>query len=160
MQTVQVNIFKFHELPTEKAKERAREWWRTDMDLACGDESRQSIEAFCKHFGAKLTEWQVGAYSPYHFATDAENANFRGLKLSDIDRDQMPTGYCLDCTLWQTMHDEFKRTGDAKAAFVEALDQAFREWRNDMESQLEDDQVDEALEINEYDFTEDGKVWH
>jgi hypothetical protein len=159
METVEVNIFKFNEL-SEAAKEKARDWWRTDIDFAWSDESLGSIKAFCEHFGASLTSWSVGVCSPYEFATDATNANFRGLKVADIDRDQMPTGYCLDCTLWFTMHDEFKRTGDAKAAFVEALDQAFREWRSDMESQMEDDYIDENLEINEYTFTEDGTRWN
>jgi hypothetical protein len=58
--------------------------------------------------------------------------------------------------LWFTFYDEFKRTGNAYAAFVEAIDQAFRDWRNDLEAQLEDEAVDENILCNEYEFTEDG----
>lgn len=69
----------------------------------------------------------------------------------------MPTGYCLDCTLWETFRREFKRTGDAKYAFGEALYAGFKEWRADWESAYEDAQLDEFLTANEYEFTEDGK---
>jgi hypothetical protein len=158
MHTETITIYKFDELPTDAAKEKARERGRQWMseDPAWCDESRQSIQAFCEHFGAKLTDWSIGAYSRIDYTTNAENKHFRGVKLRDIDRDAMPTGYCLDCTLWQSMHDEFKRTGDAKAAFDAAIEAAFKEWRNDLEAQLEDEYIDDFLTINEYDFTEDG----
>lgn len=158
MRTETLNIYTFQELPTDAAKERARDWYRTSSDPAWCDESRQSIQAFCEHFGVTLRDWSVGAYSPIDYSTNANNQHFRGVKLRDIDRYAMPTGYCLDCTLWQTMHDEFKRTGDAKAAFDAALYEGFKAWRADMESQLEDEYIDEVLAINEYEFTEDGRI--
>ena len=158
MQTVQIEIFKFNEL-SEAAKETARDWWRSAGESFFGDESLDSIKTFCEHFGARLTDWSVGAYAPYSYDVDAPHSLFRGLKVADVDRNQMPTGYCLDCTLWYTFHDEFKRTGCASKAFEAALDAAFKDWRSDMESQLENDYIDEHLEINEYDFTADGKHW-
>ena len=158
MRTETVNLYTFQELPTESAKERARERGRQWMaeDPAWRDESRQSIKAFCEHFGVTLRDWSIGAYAPIDYSTDANNGHFRGIKLRDIDRDAMPTGYCLDCTLWQTMHDEFKRTGDAKAAFDAALYAGFKDWRDDLESQLEDEYIDDFLTANEYEFDEDG----
>lgn len=158
MRTETITIYKFQELPTESAKERARERGRQWMseDSAWCDESRQSIQAFCEHFGVTLRDWSVGAYSPIDYSTNAGNHHFRGVKLRDIDRDAMPTGYCLDCTLWQTMYDEFKRTGDAKAAFEAALDAAFKDWRADLEGQLEDEYIDDFLTANEYEFDADG----
>jgi hypothetical protein len=159
METVQIDIFTFDEL-SESAKEKARDWWRADCDpLAWGDESRQSIEAFCDHFGVKLKNWEVSPYACPHYSTDAENRHFRGVTLSQIDRDAMPTGYCLDSTLWGTFHDHFKKTGNAKGAFDAALWEAFKSWRDDMEWQLSDECVDELLEINEYRFDESGKFW-
>ena len=158
METVQIDIFAFDEL-SEEAKEKAREWWRTDFDFAWSDESRGSIEAFCDHFGVKLKEWEVCPYSSPIYSTDAENRHFRGIRLSQIDRDAMPTGYCLDATLWITFYDHFKKTGDAKGAFDAALWEAFKAWRDDMEWQLSDECVDELLTINEYRFEESGKFW-
>ena len=157
MRTETITIYKFDELPTERAKERARDWWREGMDFSWGDESRDSIQVFCKHFGVTLKSWSVGPYAPFDFSTNAEQSHFRGRRLRDFNRDHMPTGYCLDCTLWMTFYDVFKRTGDAKQAFNDALWEGFKDWRNDMESQMEDEHIDEMLTINEYEFTEEGK---
>lgn len=157
MRTETRTLYKINELPTERAKERARDWWRADVDFAWSNESRESIQAFCKHFGVTLKDWSVGAYSPIDYTTNAEQRHFRGMRLRDFDRDAMPTGYCLDCSLWMTFYDEFKRTGDAKAAFNEALHAGFKDWRADMESQLEDDYIDEHLEINGFEFDENGE---
>lgn len=158
METVQIDVFTFDEL-SEEAKEKAREWWRADCGFAWSDESRGSIEAFCDHFDVRLKNWEVCPYSSPIYSTDAENRHFRGLRLSQVDRDAMPTGYCLDATLWITFHDQFKKTGDAKGAFDAALWEAFKAWRDDMEWQLSDECVDELLTINEYQFEESGKFW-
>ena len=105
----------------------------------------------------KLKTWSVGPWRPIEYSTAAENSHFRGVKLSSIDRDYMPTGYCLDCELWFTFHDEFKRTGDAKYAFDRALCVGFSSWREDWESAYEDAQIDEFLIANAYEFDEMGE---
>jgi len=156
MKTATVTIYKFEEL-SDDAKERARQWWRDTMDYGWHDESLDSVKTFCAFFNVKLTYWQVGAFMPYEYKTDATNENFRGLKLKDFDRDNMPTGYCLDCDLWQTFYDEFKKTSDAKHAFDMALDAAFKTWRNDIEYQYSDEATDESIIMNEYEFFENGK---
>ena len=156
MHTVTKTLYKYDELPTDEAKERARDWLRQDMDYAWSDEARQSIEAFCEHFGVNLIDWSVGPYSPIDYNTNAENEHFRGRKLRDFDRDYMPTGYCLDCDLWNTFYDRLKDTGDAKAAFDDALYAGFKSWRDDMEWQLSDKAIEESLIANEYEFDEDG----
>ena len=160
MRTETLTLYKFDELPSECAKERAREIGRqwVSEDPAWGAESLASINTFCEFFGVKLKTWEVGAYSPFSFSTDAENRHFRGRRLRDFDRDHMPTGYCLDCDLWMTFYDEFKKTGDAKTAFNEALDAGFNSWRDDIEGQLEDEYIDDFLTANEYEFDETGKV--
>ncbi len=158
METVQIEVYSFDEL-SESAKDKAREWWRHGIDFAWSDESRESIEAFCKHFGVRLKQWSVNPYESPSYTTDAENRHFRGLRLSRVNREQMPTGYCLDNTLWYTFHDEFKRTGDAKCSFDAAIWEAFKAWRDDMEYQLSDECIDDLLMVNEYRFTESGKVW-
>ena len=145
---------------SEDAKEKAREWWKSDCDpIAWSDESIGSIKTFCEHFGVRLKDWEIGPYACPSYSTDAENRNFRGLRLSQLDRDAMPTGYCLDAALWITFYDHFKKTGDAKGAFDAALWEAFKEWRDDIEWQLSDECVDDLLMANEYRFTESGKFW-
>ena len=71
----------------------------------------------------------------------------------------MPTGYYLDCDLWMTFYDEFKRTSSAKKAFDKALWAGFIAFRNDLEAQLSDEYIDEHLTINEYQYTETGKLF-
>ena len=157
MKTITVTVYTFDEL-SDTAKARACEWWRqTDTDAgAWNDESKNSIEVFCDEFRVTLRDWSVGAYAPYYFKTDATNANFRGRKLAEFDRDAMPTGYCLDCDLWQTFADEFKKTGDAKAAFDAALHAGFKAWRDDLEGQLEDEYIGDFLEANGFGFLANG----
>jgi len=157
MRTIEKTLFTFEEL-SDSAKETARENWRANMDFAWSDESIDSIKAFCEYFNVTLTDWRVGAYEPFDYETNAENRHFRGVKLKSIDRDSMPTGYCLDCDLWFTFYDEFKRTGDAKSAFNDALYAGFKAWRDDMEYQLSDDSIDELMIINEYHFDENGDI--
>ena len=155
---ISVTLYKFDELPTEKAKEMARDWWRSiDTDLAWSKESRQSIEAFCEQFGIRLLDYQVGPYSPFYYRlSDYDNSNFRGVKLKGLKRENYPTGYCLDADMSATFYDVFKAMGDAKHAFKEAIEEGLRSWREDMEWQCSDEYIDDLLIANEYEFTESG----
>lgn len=155
MRTITVNVYKFNEL-SDTAKEKARAWWRDGIDFD-GTDEKHSIDKFCEHFGVRLTRWSVGAHCPIDYKHDASNENFRGLKLKDFKHDHMPTGYYLDCDLWQTFYIAFKNMGDAKQAFDDALGAGFRGWRADMEHRLTDEAVDEDLEANEYEFDENGR---
>lgn len=155
MRTETIEIFKFDEL-SDVAKAKARDLYRMGCDIHWSDESKDSIDAFCGHFGIRLTTWNVSPYSTPDYSAEYFNSHFRGLKLKDFNRDYMPTGYCLDCTLWMTFYDQFKATGCAKKAFDAALWAGFIAWRDDMESQLEDDYIDEHMLANEYEFTENG----
>jgi len=159
MKTIELNIYTFEEL-SDKAKDQARAWYRENVDLhAWNGESLDSIHAFCNHFGVRLTNYSIGVHSPYSYDVDYPNSIFRGLKLKDVGRNAMPTGYYLDCTLWFTFYDTFKATGCAAKAFEAALDQAFKDWRADLESQLENEYVDENLIANGYEFTENGNIF-
>jgi hypothetical protein len=158
MRTETRTLYKFDELPTEAAKQQARDWWIGCGDPAWNDESRESIQTFCTHFGVKLKDWEIGAYYPLSYSTDAEPHHFRGKRLHDFKRDYMPTGYCLDCDLWMTFYDQFKATGDAKAAFDDALYAGFKAWQQDLEHQMSDEYIDEHLCINEYEFDEEGRI--
>lgn len=160
MRTETRTIFKFDELPSEEAKENAREWWRAASggDMPWADEWRASAEAFCDAFGVRLLDWSVGPFSPVDVSHNAENAHFRGRKLREFDPEYMPTGFCGDCDFWGEFHKEFKRTGDAKGAFDSAIWAGFYAWRADMEWQFSDEAVEETLIANEYEFDADGEI--
>lgn len=159
MRTETITIYKFDELPSERAKEKARYWWRSTADYPWWGEAFNCINHFCAHFRVKLTDYEVSTHRPYYFKTDATKDNFRGIKLKDIHSEHSPTGYCLDYTLWHTFFMTFKQTGDAKHAFNEALDAAFKDIVSDMEWHETDECIDELLTINEYEFTVDGEVY-
>jgi hypothetical protein len=159
MEIIEVEIYGFEELDDD-AKEKAREWWRQDLDYPWFSESMDSIKAFAQHFGVTVMDWSLGSGSGRDYIkTDATNSNFRGVRLADIDRDQMPTGYCLDCELWHEFHDQFKRTGDAKYSFEQALEAAIIAVQRDIDYQYSDESVDECLTINDYKFTKEGRIW-
>lgn len=155
---ITVTLYKFDEL-SEKAKEKARDCWRDGMDFSWGSESRESIEAFCNQFGIKLLYWSVGPYIYYNYKlSEYDNGNFRGINLKSLERENYLTGYFLDASLSIEFYDVFKKTGDAKYAFKQAVEQGFIEWRNDMEFQLSDDYIDDCLIANEYEFTKNGDM--
>lgn len=158
MRVIETKIFTFEELSSE-AKGRALDKVRENYEIAWSDESINSIETFCAAFGVSLQDYQVDPYYRYSYKISGlENKNFRGRKLREFSPDYMPTGYCLDCSLWGEFYAQFKRTGDAKYAFTQALEQGFIDWRKDMEEQLEDDSLIEYILINKFEFTEDGKL--
>lgn len=66
-ETVTVNYYSFAELD-DKAKERARDWFRETFDYGWHDENRQSLEAFCREFPVDAREW---SYDPYSFNISA-----------------------------------------------------------------------------------------
>jgi hypothetical protein len=158
MQVIETTVYSFDEL-SDKAKEKARDQHRANSDFLWSDECADSIKTFCQHFGIKLIYWDVAPYSSPDYSAEYFNSHFRGLKLRDFKRDHMPTGYYLDCDLWMTFYDEFKRTSSAKKAFDKALYAGFIAFRNDLEAQLSDEYIDEHLTINEYQYTETGKLF-
>ena len=156
MRVIEQTIYQFDEL-SDKAKETARDSFR-DMEYFWSKESIQSIEAFCEAFDVSLLDYSVDIYRSF-YKTDASNANFRGKRLSQFNREDMPTGYCLDICLWTTFYDVFKTTGDAKYAFNEALDAGFKAWREDMEYQTTDEYIDDFILARVYEFYENGKLF-
>ena len=154
MRVIEETIYHFAEL-SDEAKETARDSFR-DMEPFWSKESIQSIEAFCDAFNVSLLDYSVDIYRSF-YRTNASNANFRGKRLAQFNRDYMPTGYCLDIYLWTTFYDAFRTTGDAKYAFNAALYAGFKAWREDMKYQTTDEYIDEFILANGYEFYENGK---
>lgn len=158
MKTIQTTVYSFEEL-NEKAKERARDWWKQNLEYPWFDESMDSIRAFVEHFGARVGNWSIGERGRDYIKTDITQDRFRGLKLKDFSPDHMPTGYCLDCDLWGTFHKEWKRTSDPMYSFEQALEAALSAIASDVEYQYTNESVDDYLIVNEYQFTEEGRVF-
>ena len=155
MRTIQTNIFEFDEL-SEAAKENARSWYREGQTFFWFDDYLASINIFCAEFGVKVTDYALGDGRGCFIDTDATNANFRGLKLADYNKESTPTGFCADSDLRYPFFDTFKTTGDALQAFKDAIESIQHTIRRDIEASNSDEQVDENLSINDYEFTSEG----
>lgn len=156
MRTIEKTIYKFDELD-ECAKSRAREWYRSGFEYPYWDGVRDSLNAFCEEFGIKVEDYSIGGRGSF-IRTDADNSHFRGLKLSQFDRDAMHSGICFDHALRYTFADEWKKSGDALESFKSALESFLHEVENDIEYQYSDEAVEESIEANGYEFDEGGHL--
>ena len=157
MKIKNIAVFSYQEL-TDSSKVRAKANFLEFDNYPWFSDDLASIKAFVEYFHGRILDYSLGGevYRSY-VKTTLDPSFFRGNKLKDIDRDYMPTGYCLDCALWTTMHDEWKRTGDAFYAFQQAIEAALSEIASNVEYHYSDEYVEEMMEINEYEFTEDGE---
>jgi len=157
MRTVETTIYTFDEL-SDEAKERAISQHRQCFEYPWFSECLESLKTFCSEFGVEVTDYTLSDCYRASISTDATSKHFRGVKLSGFDREAMPTGFCFDCDLRYTFHDEFKRTGDAFYAFNDALQAFLISVRKDIEWNYSDEAITELLEINDYEFTEEGDI--
>lgn len=81
MRTITKNVYTFDEL-SEDAKKKAIEAYKINADYPWNKENRDSLEAFCKLFNVKASDWSYGGYStPYIILKDFyldEDLEWRG----------------------------------------------------------------------------------
>ena len=163
MRTITTTLYHFDELPTEKAKENARSWWRdsSDNDYTFTTEAVASVDAFVEYFGVRLCDYRfrsnIDETGVVLSGVDADS--FVGIDTYITDRNYIPTGYYLDCELWQTFYDEVREHGDPLLAFNRAILAARKAITEDVAYHESDEYIDETLTINEYEFTENGKFY-
>lgn len=157
MRTIETTIYTFDEL-SDKAKERAIEKQRYYVEYPWTKDCIDSLNAFCDEFSVRVTDYTLSDCYRSSISTDATTRHFRGVKLSSFDREAMPTGFCFDCDLRYTFHDEFKRTGDAHHAFEIAIEAFLSSVRKDIEWHSSDEALTEFMQINDYEFTEEGEI--
>jgi len=160
MKIKKIAVFNFEEL-SQSSKERAVAKFSQGDEYPWFDDAMASATAFVEHFGAKITNYSIGADSYRGYVkTTIEPSSFRGMKLKDFDRDHMPTGYCIDCDIWQEFYDEFKKTGHAHHAFNMAIEAFLHAVARDVEHHFSFENIGETLTINEYEFYEDGSRFY
>jgi hypothetical protein len=157
MRTIETTIYRFDEL-SDEAKERAISHHMQNIEYPWFSECLDSLKTFCSEFGVKVTDYYLSDCYRASISTDATPKHFRGIKLSGFNREAMPTGFCFDSDLRYTFHDEFKRTGDAFYAFNDALQTFLISVKKDIEWHYSDEEVTELIQINGYEFTEEGDI--
>ena len=83
---------------------------------------------------------------------------------SKIEKDNscVLTGFCGDNDILSPIY-EFLKNPKESVTFADVLSDCLETWlkgvRNDYESQQSDEYISDHLEANDYDFTEDGKIY-
>lgn len=159
MELKKVAVYKFAELE-ESAKGKAVAYFVDRSEYPYFSESMDSIKAFVRAFHGDVIDWSIGGevFRSY-VKTTLDESYFYDIELSEIDRDHMPTGYCLDATLWGVFYDELKKTGDGFYAYKQAIESALCEIASDVEYHYSREYIEELIEINDYDFEEDGSLF-
>jgi hypothetical protein len=127
--TVCYTIYKFDELPDEKARERAREWWR---NLECNDPAWQS-----EHFAsmnAILNHCEVMGLS--EVIRLSEELAFTGYRADAIFADHAPSVMPLPSLIKKWYEDAWNK-----------------EFNDRM---MSNEYIHDALRANEYEFYENG----
>jgi hypothetical protein len=160
MKIKNVKVYSFDEL-TDSVKGQVLAHFGERVNYPWFSDALDSIKAFVKHFHGDIMDYSIGGevYRSY-VKTTVDRSYFRGVKLKDIDPDYNPTGYCLDCTLWGTMKEEFTKTGDAFYAYQQAIESALADIASDVEYQYSAEALIEMIEANQYEFTEDGEIFY
>ena len=97
----------------------------------------------------------------YAFYYDGRKNWTRKSKISFGWNDCPFTGYCADCCFieawmeWKKNFNKYSTVGDFIELVAEKLGE---EWTSDNEYQISDEYISEFLEINEYEFNEEGEM--
>ena len=156
------NIYKFDELSASSQETAVSNYRNLGREYHWIDDGMDSIKSFCRHYGVSLKNYELSPYSHSFIDTDAENSNFRGITLKQVEneKDLMPTGYCIDSDLYITMFESMKtHQGNALEAFSDAIEAGKKSMLDDMRVQDEDEYISEHLEFNCYEFYEDGSFY-
>ena len=154
-----ITTYSFSEL-SESTKSRALDDYRSNgFEYHWKDENHNSLNAFCALFGVKMKNWNISPWGHSYITTDADNGHFRGWNKAKVAAiPEFLTGYCLDCDFIEAFKKEFERTGNVLSAFNDAIDAGLSAWIKDMEYQESDEYISEHLEVNEYQFLENGRL--
>lgn len=153
MRTITTTVYHYDELPTEKAKEAARDWWREceAQDPGWIGEHEQSGRAalrFIRDHARDIADGDGNGVASLILAV-------RALRAAP-DKCCPWTGYCAD----EIAVDAILESGDAEdlrevsQRVEEAMNQA---WKAEQEANMEDENVAESIRINDYEFTEYGE---
>lgn len=157
MRNAQIKVYSYAEL-SEDAKDTAKNY--INSEHFWGAECIDSIKSFASQFKVMILSYKYGAFDIAEISHNAENSNFRRFTLKDAEKlPEYPTGYYLDYNIREKFISEFKRTGNARIAFDNAMDYAIKECRSEWESQFDDGIMADYCELNDYEFTANGKLF-
>lgn len=171
-------VYKYEEL-SDRAKERAREWYREEI-LAFDDDyywckdNVDSLKKWADWFCVKILDYSLGGsdnrnqHVKFELYIDYIIEEMRGVRLWKYFNNQlvMPdlsgncpfTGYCFDEVLLDKIRDFMKRPWDTdyQELMQDCIDDFCKAYADDVDYQYSDEAVEESIIANEYEFDEDG----
>ncbi len=170
MKTIETKVFTFDEL-SEKAKEKARDWFR---EASSSDEWWESTYEDASHIGLKIKGFDIdrGSYVKGEFVAGALECahkiekehgehceTFKTAAAFLVDRDKIvddaPKDEDGDV---ENNYDLDQALDECEAEFLKAICEDYRLMlTREYEFQNSDETVDENILANEYTFTETGK---
>jgi hypothetical protein len=179
-----IKIYQFEEL-SEKAKDRAVEWWLDGADYPRESENTATVKAFERLAPVRINNWQYGNCSP---SVDYTLDIWGYLRYSGIDailemsgvrlfkwlwanwktlceaaerfEDCPLTGYYLDCDILEPLASFLARPR-AGVTLDDIMSDCLHAWVNacsaDYDYQFSREAIEEAIICNEYEFTEEGR---
>lgn len=196
MRTASVNVYQFGEL-SDKAKEKAREWYRGCIDSSDFEGAKEVITtaAVMCGFQPKVNLWWGVGYCQSDFARIEAKWRAEDVKADELRKESpqdqrlgqiaeqfaeiaklFPKAYATTKERYVVDDDEFDpdeelssddKTEALKSEARQSLRvaiQSFNQWaydtlRKESDYLHSDEYVDETIEANEYEFTEDGERW-
>ncbi len=173
-----IKVYKFNELD-DQAKQKAREWYRQGFEYHWARENMDSLKAFADWFQLRIRDYSLGGSDnrsqgvKYELRCDDNLLGMSGARLwryfqnnphmlPDLSGDCPFTGYCFDETLLDPFRQFMKRpaVGTTYEDLVkDAIDAFCKTYADDVDYNYSDEAVDESIEANEYEFTEDGEPY-
>ncbi len=144
MRIIETEVYTFDEL-SDDAKENAKIELGSEYHWA--DESMNSLYAFADEIGIKITDYSMD-WCSYGY-TNIEWEWIDKKHTNDITVQEL-TGYCMDFPLIEEWNDT-KEVARAIGAWV-------NDCQKDYECQQTDEYMIEHCEVNEYEFTKEGKL--
>jgi hypothetical protein len=166
-----ITLYKFDELPTEQAKDRTREWYRSVIDY----DWYECIYADAERIGLKITEFDLGGrkhikghllVSAQECCTQILNEHGESCDTYTLATQWLAKSDKLTALLEAACDDEADEERDRleaeqeeqEAEFEHALlEEYFTLLDHEWDYINSDEQVDESIRANEYTFTEDGR---
>ena len=169
-----IEIYLFEEL-SDSAKEKARMWYRTGSEYPWGEESISSLKAFAEWFGVEIRNYSLGGSDnrsqgvEWRLNIDDALADLKGVRLwkylnnhfllPKLDGSCPFTGYCMDEVLLDPIREFMTRPNqseDYEGMIEESIHRFCKSYADDVDYYYSDEQVDESIIANEYEFLEDG----
>ena len=166
-------VYQFSEL-TDRAKDKARDWYRQGIEYDWGHDNMASLKAFASWFDLKIKNYSLGGSDnrsqgvSFEVTIDDKIAELQGVRLwkwfnnqralPDLSGNCPFTGYCFDETLLDGIRKFLNRPWNCtyEELMQDCIDDFCKDYANDVDYQYSDEAVDESIAANEYEFLEDG----